>query len=71
MAMQPPHTLPMAIAGNLQGILLASMKTPTGPAWENYTEDVAKELGYHCTVEGYNRKVVFSASDVSTKRQMA
>jgi len=67
----------------LQGILLASMKTPTGPAWVNYTHDVAKELGYACEtdVDEYggliqiaNAKtqlIPFTAKDVSTKQQTA
>ena len=81
--MLPPESRQEADGGVLQGILLASMKTPTGPAWENYTQDVARELGYACntSVDEFGRlleissrkskAVPFSAKDVSTKHQTA
>ena len=80
--MLPPNSRLEADGGVLQGILLASMKTPTGPAWDNYTEDVAKELDYACNTtdesggvpeksKGKTKTVPFSAKDVSTKHQTA
>ena len=73
MSMQPPYKPPKTHGDIFQGVLLAAIKTPTGPAWENYTDDVAQELGYSC---GYAEdpafpKITFLAKDVSIKSHLA
>ena len=73
MSMQPPYTPPKKHGDILQGVLLAAIKTPTGPAWENYRDDVAKELGNSCSFEDDPAypKSTFLAKDVSIERHVS